>query len=75
MASRIAGAGGYCDNCQKLTYFTRKAAKKVGHRLPVRRNAYPCPYNSNFFHVGELPKPIRQGHVTRDEFYRRGGAA
>lgn len=73
--SKIAGAMGYCDDCGKLTYLTRKTAKLVGHRLRPRRNAYACPFDPQFFHVGELPLPIRQGHVSRDEFYRRGDAA
>jgi len=75
MANKTAGALGFCDDCGKLTYLSRKAAKLVGHRLRPRRNAYECPFYDGFFHVGELPLPIRQGHVSRDEFYGRGEAA
>jgi hypothetical protein len=80
---KTAGANGYCDFCSKLSYVSRKAARKVARNHATHKSVYPCPLNDpvagvrlgieyNFFplfHVGGLALPIRQGHVTRGEFY------
>jgi hypothetical protein len=67
--TRTAAAIGYCEDCKKLTYLSRDDARKVGKRHQPHKNAYPCPFYDQFFHVGDLPLVIKQGHVTRDEFY------
>ena len=69
--NKTAAAIGYCDDCQKLTYLSRRDAQKVAKKHQPHKNAYPCPFYDQFFHVGDLPAVIKKGYVTRDEYYGR----
>jgi hypothetical protein len=66
--NKTAAAIGYCDQCEKLSYVDRKSARHVARKHRDHKQAYRCPH-SMFWHVGELPEPIRKGYVTRDEFF------
>lgn len=63
----------YCEECGKLLYTDRRRARKVAREHHPHKNTYPCPIRPDLYHVGGLPGPVKQGHVTRDEFF--GGAA
>ena len=85
--NKTAKASGWCVPCDKLSYDSRSAARSVAKEHHPHKQAYPCPFNDpevaeqwntepNFFplfHVGSLPRSIVQGHVTRDEYFTRGG--
>jgi hypothetical protein len=71
--NRSTDAIGWCGECQKLLYTDRKRAKVIGRQHHPRKGSYPCPINPLMFHVGSLAEAIRQGHVTRNEYY--GGDA
>ena len=71
--SRVADAIGYCPECEKLWYTDRNKARAVARQHHPHKNTYPCPEAPTMWHVGSLPDAVRQGHVTRDEYY--GGDA
>jgi hypothetical protein len=71
--SKNADAIGWCEACQKLMYTDRRRAKSVGKQHHPHKGTYVCPANGLMFHVGSLPEAIKQGHITRSEYY--GGAA
>jgi len=63
------GALGYCRTCDKLMYPDRKTARKVARNHSSHKNAYRCPVNELFWHVGELPRMVIEGHVDRETYY------
>jgi hypothetical protein len=67
--SKMAGALGYCDDCKKLTYMSRKEARLVAKNHRPHKQAYKCPHYDQFWHIGDLPEPIKRGFVTREEFF------
>jgi len=71
--TRSAGAIGFCEECQKLWYTDRNVARTVARQHHPHKGTYLCPEVSTMWHVGSLAEPIRQGHVTRNEYY--GGDA
>lgn len=60
----------WCDACEKKSYTSRKAARRIARRHTEHKAVYRCPTNQLLWHVGRLPERVRQGEVTRDEFYR-----
>jgi hypothetical protein len=71
--NKTAHAIGWCYYHGKLLYTTRKLARKAARAHPHHKNAYSCEESGGdhpgMFHIGELPLEIRQGHVSRDEYY------
>jgi len=68
-----------CLSCvpRKQTYTSRKAARTAIRKTPGwgRMQAYPCPGGEGW-HVGHLPRAVRQGEVGRDIYRnRQEGAA
>ena len=64
-------AMGFCEPCQKLMYPDRKAARQTAKQHTSHKNAYRCPVNDLFWHVGELPRMVIEGHVDRDTYYQQ----
>lgn len=62
---------GWCEACQKKLFTDRKRARKVARQHHPHKGTYVCPVLPMFWHVGSLGEAIRQGHVTRDVYYRR----
>lgn len=57
-----------CPECGKVRYVSRKDAKKERRRFRGSgMNAYPCPENPNFFHLGHLPPTVVHGLIGREE--------
>lgn len=61
-----------CHHCQKRSYATRKAAKRVLRYLRDRdhgRRVYPyrCPAGDGW-HVGHIPTAVKTGHTPRQEY-------
>ena len=72
MSSERAQAMGYCTLCRKLMYPDRKTArKKTNNHHSSHKSTYRCPYNEMFWHVGELPRMVIEGHVDRETYYER----
>lgn len=71
--NRSTAAIGYCGGCQKLWYTDRRKARAIARQHHPHKGTYPCPVDGTMWHVGSLAEPIKQGHVTRDEYY--GGDA
>ena len=78
-ASYIRAVGGLsiCERCDKVTFLTRKAARRAarvmkGGNLP---RPYPCPHTDGWWHVGHLPQAVRQGEIDRDEYRAKLGGA
>lgn len=67
--TRGQGALGFCDFCQKLMYPDRKTARKTVNEHQGHKNAYRCPVHTMFWHVGELPRMVIEGHVDRETYY------
>lgn len=71
MARQADHGQGRCPACGKVRYRTRKEARAAGRRhLPgVHVSAYEC---NNFWHIGNLPRPIVEGLDGRQNIYHRG---
>lgn len=67
---RANGSIGYCRDCEKLLYQTRKAARKITNVHHGHKSTYRCPANPIFWHVGELPSPVIRGHVDRGTYFQ-----
>jgi hypothetical protein len=68
------GSIGYCTPCQKLLYETRKKARQTirwVHQGAGKR-AYRCPENEQLWHVGELPRAVKEGRSTAKEWFGAG---
>lgn len=65
---------GRCSTCKKFLYTDKARAKVVGRRHHPRKQAYPCPETVGtetvLWHVGSVPRLVRQGFLTRDEALR-----
>lgn len=70
---------GRCNTCRKFLYTDKARAKMVGRRHHPRKQAYPCPETVGtetvLWHVGSVPKLVRQGFMTRDEASRSRSSA
>lgn len=57
-----------CTGCGKVSYLTRRDAKKERRRFRGSgMNAYPSPENPNFFHLGHLPPAVIHGLIGREQ--------
>lgn len=70
-----AGYRGFCPECGKTAFATRKTAKQYARgRYPgAGLRAYPCPYLSGCWHVGHLAPEVACGDVAKHLFYGPGG--
>lgn len=59
---------GYCYECCKKTYWTRRQARSAARAIDKSMSAYPC---GNLWHIGHLPPTIVLGWEARDEFRER----
>lgn len=52
--------------------FTKNNAKKLLHVLPKRAGTsrYPCTMIFEAWHVGHLPRSVREGRESRHEVFR-----
>lgn len=67
--TRGQGSMGFCVPCDKLMYPDRKSARRTAREHASHKNAYRCPVNDMFWHVGELPRMVIEGHVDRETYY------
>jgi hypothetical protein len=67
--SKSTGAIAYCKECGKLSYTDRKRARVVARQHHPSKGTYKCPVIEGLYHVGSLALPVKQGIVTRNEFY------
>ena len=57
-----------CAECGKVSYVSRREAKKERRRFPGSgMNAYPCPVSPGVFHLGHLPPAVVHGLIGREE--------
>ena len=68
-AGRTRRAVAYCDTHQKLSYTNRKRARSIARLHPEHKSVYRCSDNELLWHVGSLPQAVKQGHVSKDEYY------
>jgi predicted secreted protein len=63
---------GSCQSCGKLSYTTRKDARRSASRYPGAHhlNAYPCPHGQGW-HLGHLRPEVIQGHLDRTSYQHR----
>lgn len=69
---------GVCTRCGKYRWRSRKAAKACIRRMKgsgrfkgdnnKHLNAYECPDQPGWWHVGHIPTAILRGNVARDDF-------
>lgn len=67
-----SGAG-WCPDCGKWRWMTRKAAKTALRHHKARKgrlHVYAC---GDFWHLGHPPRALIRGDVARDELPRRPG--
>lgn len=64
---------GWCDSCQKHLYTDKNRAKAVAREHRPRKAAYRCrvPGQEHLWHVGSVPRLVRRGFLTRDQYLRR----
>ena len=67
--NKTAGAIGWCNHCQKLLYIDRNKARAVGRQHHPHKGTYRCPDNELLWHVGSIPRAVREGHLTRAEYF------
>jgi hypothetical protein len=78
-ATRSGMSIGRCWPCDRLTYTTRKAARRARGRIPPDGRAlaaYPCPHGTGW-HLGRLPRVVNARDVLRqapDSSMVSGGA-
>jgi hypothetical protein len=56
----------------KIVYYSRKQAREHSRRISNqtgKMRPYQCPECDNW-HIGHLPRAVRQGEVAADEYYR-----
>lgn len=54
-----------CEECGKIRYLSKNAAKRAAKRMRGRRgalNAYRC---GEFWHLGHLPEAVKRGAIPR----------
>jgi hypothetical protein len=57
-----------CDHCGKYTYESRKHARAHARKMSrTGLNAYRCPINPQWWHLGHLPDSAKAGRVSREE--------
>lgn len=64
------GAWGRCEQCDKIAWPTRKAARhhvRNHHRRSDVQQAYRCPHG-NGWHSGHLPPSVRSGDTDRRSY-------
>lgn len=56
----------------KRAYTTRSNAKKAlrNHHDQALR-IYKCPHHPGTFHLGHVPKSLRQGHISRNQIQHK----
>ncbi|MBM0203239.1 hypothetical protein JNW90_09045 [Micromonospora sp. STR1s_5] len=71
MADQRPGPIGYCDTHQKRLYSSRKQAKRQIRDLRDNQGMreYRCRLVKGYFHIGHLPKDVRNGRITAPEIY------
>lgn len=67
-----ASNAGYCVDCGKKTYWTRRHARAAARVIDKSMSAYPC---GALWHIGHLPSSIVTGQEARDQFRERTTAA
>lgn len=68
-----AARSGTCPS-GKIVYYSRKQAKEHARRISNKTGKmrpYECP-SCQQYHIGHLPRVVREGGVTADEYYGRG---
>ena len=64
-----------CPHCGKVTYYSRKQARRAGKRISPggHPSAYPCPAAEGRWHWGHLPTVVSRGKTPREnlEQYRK----
>jgi hypothetical protein len=61
----------WCEKHQKLSYVSRKDARRIASRLPEHKTPYRCEFSDNLWHIGGLPARVKYGEMDRKEFYNR----
>lgn len=62
--------------CQKRGYVSKDAAKQAIRQIPfdgLKMRPYACPDGKPVWHLGHLPRAVREGEVSADDYY--GGQA
>ena len=58
-----------CQDCDKRTFATKKAAKRVNRMTGGNMNVYPACNGQDGYHLGHLPGVIKHGEKTRADLY------
>lgn len=65
----MPGLGSRCSTCGKVCHNTRGQAKQAKKKYPHKHlSVYRC---GDYFHVGNLPKSVIAGEISRDEIVHR----
>lgn len=58
--------------CGKRGYVSKTSAKQAIRQIPpdgVRMRPYACPDGLPVWHIGHLPRAVRQGEVSASDYY------
>lgn len=58
-----------CIDCQKLSYSSRKVARRATNWYTKHKTVYRCPIVHGLWHVGALPQAVLRGDIDRKEYY------
>jgi hypothetical protein len=65
------GSIAWCEDHQKLLYFTRKEARRAARRHPEHKTPYRCSVLTGLWHVGALHPLVIAGEKTKDQIRNR----
>lgn len=70
--NKTAIAVNWCEEHRKLSYASRKDARKVARRHPEHKTPYRCmPNNPHLWHIGALHPLVLQGLKGKSQIKRR----
>lgn len=59
-----------CPDCGKRGWIEKRAARSVDRLLSdLHSSVYLCPYNRTYWHVGNLPRKVVSGDISRADIY------
>jgi ribosomal protein L44E len=60
----------FCPDCRKYGWHARKEAKRMEKEYPEEQmRPYRCPVDNGLWHLGHLPRVVRRGYMSADDWY------
>jgi hypothetical protein len=69
--NKTAIATSWCEHHRKLSYISRKVARRVARRHPEHKSPYRCTEQPELWHIGALHPLVLQGIKGRGQTKKR----